>query len=255
MTETAVGNLSLQEIVCKHKKGQVSIERGKDALGHVPRILAELYDPYANPEKRKISQEALKDRIDTYFHSRLGAHYDSIHSSMFRLTREIEINKNKVTVPVFAGVLVGQATWKGSYETYINYNRQRVEISVAAPNVPEDVVKDIVRARIRYNDILNGMLKNPVVGQMIGLGRIPLPETDYKICWKPRNQDYRIKVVDLPDPDPLLIMHYHGLMHDGYFLVSNWDVPEEDSYEKYLREFGERISNVAQGKKEPEIPF
>ncbi len=130
--------------------------------------------------------------------------------------------------------------------------RVDLKVSIKVPQLTEEGRAELRKTRSFMYRLFADASEYPVMAQVTDRRRygdledcIMLKTSDNQglfdeptiwTMWRPALSDYNVEVkaVPPPDKDPALVMGYNN----AYFVVTTWDIPQEQPFRHFLTEFG-----------------
>lgn len=256
---------TFEEILKEHST-HVAPDR-ESILANLDILLGET--PYANEED--VVNKGRRQLVKEYYRTKFGERYTLLSKALFRLTRTIQVPKKaqkeagnklpfkgtidsikEINLPLVICTELGEAEWsqmyrldtvvKGSFG-YQTEGSTQITISAKAPLIPYQAKQAAMEAIAFCYEVCASARRNPTIQKHLGMiGKMAIPhETDVivnpvlHVAWKPTLDDFKfaVGVPDVPDPDPALILWAQG----EPYLVTTWDVPNEEPIKYLLREY------------------
>jgi len=182
-------------------------------------------------------QNALLHILRDYIACDLDVKYDSLDPKIFQLERAIVLSpdtmdKQEVSIPLFAGVSFGDSPWKYSHKYEEKYKTNFLNVESKAPPIPKEVKEKARKFSSDYLTSIARTLEDHVMGNLLlkNYDKFSLP--NLLMYWIPSPQELKIEV-ETVEKDPILVANNLGRS----FLIDNWFVKGEQPYEHYLLEF------------------
>jgi len=215
---------------------------------------------------------------EEYFRLSIGGRYDLLSRDLFGLKREVNIPESSVEIikrheqyktvkfkeidsveiPLFAVVKYGESSWshKGKVSGILSLtdrygsesseaSSEEFNVGTKSPLLPQKVKQKAGEAMAFAYETCANTLKDPIMRRYLSTVddlRTPEDITELVkpglfVLWKPRLEDLEVKVeVQEPvDKDPALLLSFNR----DVYLVTLWDVENEDPLEHYIHEFKE----------------
>lgn len=182
-------------------------------------------------------QTSVSNLIERYFSLEFARKYQPHSAELLDLGRTITIpnhgrDNEVVRIPLFVTANLLERKWS---KEYVNNSREKVVMNVDTPRLPPSVADHAREALSYVAEVTSRAYTKPVLGDLLAFTtrKLPLPDGKLQILWIPRDEDLRIEVQRIPDPDPALMLSYK----DTLFLVDKWNTKDEKPFEHYLREY------------------
>ncbi len=253
---------TLKELITGHKLPQHN-EDEQQLARNIDRLMSVHSYEFEQDKIKSAIYTLANNYLQAYLRNRLGKKYPRLSDDLFELEREVtppltlhpsrsqdDYEVEKVQIPVLALVNYGDS--RVSYERKTNITRKggygtetcAVKISAPVPLLTHKVKEDAGEAMAYALDVCAGALRDAQARWYISRalkntppesGLIEVLKPRLEVLWKPRLEDFVIEV-EIPEPrerDPALLLNVD---RDRY-LVSVWDVVEEEPLKHYLSEF------------------
>ncbi len=147
-----------------------------------------------------------------------------------------------IDIPVFVYARFGKdEQWEKKYTVKSGDGTKSAEITLSSktPTPTLEVRKKAKEAIAYCHDLESKVLQIPVIGDVLLAQRIngkavPHPaDAELYVLWKPKPSELKTEIKQIIDPDPILTIAWQNRL----YLVTTWQVAEEEPFMHYLKEF------------------
>lgn len=182
-------------------------------------------------------QTSVSNLIERYFSLEFARKYQPHSAELLDLGRDVTVSNHPqdsdvFRIPLFVNAKLLERKWS---KEYTRSTREKVTIQADVPRLPPSVADHAREALSYVAEITARAYTKPVLGDLLAFTtrKFPIPEGDLRILWIPRDEELRVQVQRIPDPDPALMLSYKNTL----FLVDKWNTKGEKPFEHYLREY------------------
>jgi hypothetical protein len=257
---------TLKEIIKKHAVTETpdpnTVARNLDSLHLTAPYQCEV-EPY-NEVMGRLTGRFFQD----FFRFHLSKKYQPISDEIFSLEREVQLTQEKIEVahyvrhheikrldaaiiPLFAVIDYGSKAWsyegkvKGEFASESEEFEANFKASASAPMLTNKVKAEAAKAMAYAYEMCAKTLRTPDALRHICFYTknnetpehkiIEIANPHLKVLWKPSLEalKFEVKVPEPPDRDPALLLCFNN----AHYLVTTWDIPGEEPFRHYLKEF------------------
>lgn len=253
---TTMTTPTLQEAITQHSLGLKFGAKREDLVKTVITNLNDLLRkfPYSQIGKAEIEKE-INALVTQYLRFHITEKYPLLDPEIFELDRTISLGELKpyigsgnyghlakslpdndtIEIPLFQLHELGKKNvYNGEFDDLTVRKGATTTfewtIELECPQIPPSVKSHIYEARAFVSEIQAKAFREPAIADYMEWKNCTGINAEFGVLWKPSPENFKITV---KDKDPALLMK----VRDDQYVITTWDIPGEEPFRNYLREF------------------